>query len=143
MRLKSLSTLLLTLSSLAVVSGCTATSGTSVAGRGLLSPKPSASAAYITALQGGIVGRSGAELSSSDRSRALEAEYRALEEATSGQSLPWKGSDATGVVVASAPYQVGAQNCRQYRHTVTVEGRESMARGVACRNPDGTWTPLT
>lgn len=108
-----------------------------------MSPKPSASAGYITSLQGGIVGRSGAQLSSSDRSRALEAEYRALEEAAGGQSISWKGSDASGSVTANAPYQVGAQNCRQYRHTVTVEGREAVARGVACRNSDGTWTPLT
>jgi surface antigen len=127
---------------LAVVSGCSTTSRNSVAG-GLLSPKPSASASYITALQGGIVSRTGAELSSSDRSRALEAEYRALEEAAGGQSVDWKGDDATGEVTASAPYQVGAQNCRQYRHSVTVDGKAMMARGSACRNSDGTWTPLS
>jgi surface antigen len=141
MRSVSLPSLLLTLTGLAVVSGCTTASRT--AGGGLLSPKPSSSANYITALQGGIVARSGAELSSSDRSRALEVEYRVLEEAAGGQAMPWKGDGASGVVVANAPYQVGAQNCRQYRHTVTVNGKEMMARGAACRNSDGTWTPLT
>jgi surface antigen len=143
MRSFNLSTSLVTLCCLAVASGCTTASRTSSAARGLLSPKPSSSAGYITALEGGIVSRSGADISSSDRSRALEAEYRALEEAAGGQSIPWKGDDASGVVVANAPYQVGAQNCRQYRHTVTADGRESVARGVACRNSDGTWTPLT
>ena len=135
--------MLLILAGVAVASGCTTASTTAGTSRGLLSPKPSASAGYITSLQGGIVARSGADLSSSDRSRALEAEYRALEEAAGGQSISWKGSDANGVVTANAPYQVGAQNCRQYRHTVTADGRESVARGVACRNSDGTWTPLT
>lgn len=143
MRSFSLSTVLLTFSCLAVASGCSTASRSSTAARGILSPKPSASAAYITALQGGIVSRSGADLSSSDRSRALEAEYRALEEAAGGQQIDWKGDGASGVVSANAPYQVGAQNCRQYRHTVTIAGRELMARGAACRNPDGTWTPLT
>ncbi len=120
--------------------GCNTTSGGS---RGLLSSKPSASAAYITALQGGIVGRTGADLSGSDRSRALEAEYRALEGAAGGQAINWKGGNAEGEVVANAPYQVGTQNCRQYRHTVTVKGKDSVAKGAACRNADGTWTPLT
>ncbi|TWF56990.1 hypothetical protein [Neorhizobium alkalisoli] len=126
-----------------LLAGCNTTSTASNGSRGLLSPKPSSSASYITALQGGIVGRTGAELSSSDRSRALEAEYRALEATAVGQVISWKGDGASGEVVANAPYQVGQQNCRQYRHTVTVDGKEMMARGAACRNSDGTWSPLT
>lgn len=127
-----------------MLAGCGTASRSGMGGpRGLLSPKPSASASYISALQGGIVGRTGVTLSASDRSRALEAEYRALEGAAVGQTVPWKGDDANGQVVANAPYQVGTQNCRQYRHTVTADGRDVTARGAACRNSDGTWTPLT
>lgn len=126
----------------ALLAGCNTTSGRTN-GRGLLSSKPSASASYISALQGGIVGRTGADLSDSDLSRALEAEYRALEDAEPGQSTPWKGDDASGEVIVNAPYQVGTQNCRQYRHTITVDHKEVSARGAACRNEDGTWTPLT
>lgn len=126
-----------------LLAGCGTSSNRATGPRGLLSPKPSASASYISALQGGIVGRTGATLSASDRSRALEAEYRALETSASGQTIPWKGSDASGEVVVNAPYQVGTQNCRQYRHTVTADGKEVTARGAACRNSDGTWTPLT
>jgi surface antigen len=123
-----------------LLAGCNTTSrGT----RGLLSSKPSASAAYITALQGGIVSRTGVDLSGSDRSRALEAEYRALEGAAGGQAISWVGGGANGEVVANAPYQVGTQNCRQYRHTLTAKGKDTVARGAACRNADGTWTPLT
>ena len=126
-----------------LVAGCSTTSGGKGAGRSLLSPKPSASASYISSLQGGIVGRTGAPLSDSDRSRALEAEYRSLEDAATGQSTAWKGDDANGEVTVAAPYQVGTQNCRQYRHTITVKGKDFSARGAACRNDDGTWTPLT
>ncbi|MCV9997727.1 hypothetical protein OE766_05665 [Pararhizobium sp. YC-54] len=101
------------------------------------------SASYIAALEGGVIGRqAGLSISKADRQRALEAEYRALEAARGGQPVVWQGSSISGSVVAAAPYQVGSQNCRQYSHTVTVKGQESVARGAACRNADGTWTPL-
>ena len=120
--------------------GCSTTGGEG--GSGLLSARPSSSTPYITALQGGIVSRSGVDIGNSDRSRALEAEYRALEAAPGGQPVAWKGRGVSGQVIAAAPYQVGSQNCRQYTHTVTSDGREVKARGAACRNKDGTWTPL-
>ena len=102
------------------------------------------SASYIAALEGGVIGRqAGLSISKADRQRALEAEYRALEAARGGQPVVWQGSDISGSVVAAAPYQVGSQNCRQYSHTVTVKGQDSVARGAACRNADGTWTPLS
>ena len=94
------------------LTGCTTTKG--AASRGIFSSKPSASAAFLTALQGGLVGRSGVTLGDSDKQRALEAEYRALEGAAVGQPMLWTGKDVTGKVVAAAPYQVGSQNCRQY-----------------------------
>ena len=122
------------------LTGCTTTKG--AASRGIFSSKPSASAAFITALQGGIVGRSGVSLTDSDKQRALEAEYRALEGAAVGQPVLWTGKDVTGKVVAAAPYQVGSQNCRQYTHTLTVDGKDTVARGAACRNDDGSWSPL-
>ncbi|OBZ96031.1 membrane protein [Pararhizobium polonicum] len=101
------------------------------------------SASYIAALGGGVIGRqAGLAISTADRQRALEAEYRALEVARGGQPVVWQGSGISGSVVAAAPYQVGSQNCRQYSHTVTVKGQDSVARGAACRNADGTWTPL-
>jgi surface antigen len=122
------------------LSGCTTTK--SAASRGIFSGKPLASATFITALQGGIVGRSGVNLNDSDKQRALEAEYRALEGAAVGQPVLWTGKDVTGKVVAAAPYQVGSQNCRQYTHTLTVDGKDTVARGAACRNEDGSWSPL-
>ncbi|MBM7045368.1 MULTISPECIES: hypothetical protein [Rhizobium] len=124
------------------LSGCSTTSSKGSGVSLFSSAKPPASATFITALEGGIVGRTGIKLSDSDRQRALEAEYRALESSPLGQSVVWKGRDASGEVVAAAPYQVGSQNCRQYTHTVTVDGKPTLARGAACRNDDGTWSPL-
>lgn len=116
-----------------LLAGCSTTgSGTRVS-----------SASYIAALQGGVVSRSGVEVDNSDKQRALEAEYRALEGSPGGQPVVWAGSGIKGQVVANAPFQVGAQNCRQYMHTITPDGRaEVKTRGTACRNADGTWTPL-
>ncbi|MFN7101703.1 MAG: RT0821/Lpp0805 family surface protein [Pseudorhizobium sp.] len=125
-----------------LLAGCSTSSGGSGAGTSLV-PSRSSSAQYITALQGGIVSRSGVTIGDSDQSRALEAEYRALEAAPGGQPVAWTGRGVSGEVVAAAPYQVGSQNCRQYTHTLVSEGREAKARGAACRNANGTWTPLS
>lgn len=134
---------------LLVSAGCSPTIGgagrTGLTG-GLMGDSAGAntSARFIRALEGGVIGQaSGLTLGNADRQRALEAEYRALEAAPGGQPVVWQGSAAGGSVVAAAPYQVGSQNCRQYSHTVTVNGQPVTARGAACRNPDGSWTPLT
>lgn len=125
-------------------SGCSTTSGGRTAAAGGASSGPQGAGVYITALQGGLVSRNaGAQLSKTDMQRALEAEYRALEAARGGQPVVWQGKGVTGSVVAAAPYQVGSQNCRQYSHTLTVDGRDTATRGAACRNADGAWAPLS
>ncbi|CAN7178577.1 hypothetical protein LJR255_000345 [Pararhizobium sp. LjRoot255] len=125
-----------------LLTGCASASRDAGKTAGAMTPETSAS--YIAALGGGVIGRTaGLSISKADRQRALEAEYRALEAARGGQPVVWEGSGISGTVVAAAPYQVGSQNCRQYSHTVTIKGQDSIARGAACRNPNGTWTPLT
>ena len=125
----------------ATVSGCTTTSGGKTQTGDTV---PAGAGVYITALQGGLVSRNAAAgLSKADMQRALEAEYRALEAAPGGQPVVWQGKGVSGSVVAAAPYQVGSQNCRQYSHTLTVDGRDTATRGAACRNADGAWTPLS
>lgn len=110
------------------------------------SPSATSPKELLSKLQGGIIGRKiGAQLSSANRQLALEAEYRALEEAPGGEPVTWQSPDGTisGTVVAAPPYQVGSQNCRQVTHTVTIDSRKEEARGAACRNSDGSWTPLS
>jgi len=129
------------------LAGCSTSSaqrGSAAAAFGAVSTRSPSSAAYIDALRGGVIARlGGIKLGESDRQRALEAEYRALEAAPGGQPVLWEGRGVSGSVVAAAPYQVGSQNCRQYSHTVIVEGQSTSGRGAACRNSDGSWTPLT
>jgi surface antigen len=102
--------------------------------------------AIIKSMGGGLVGGSiGTGLSDDEKTRALEAEYRALEYGQGGQPVAWKGSSTGtyGEVVAAQPYRVGSQDCRQYVHTVFQNAQPKKARGTACRNADGSWTPLT
>lgn len=103
------------------------------------------SASIVDAMAGGLIGGTlGANLDTRERRRALEAEYRALEYTPAGQAVAWgrSGGARSGEVVAGSPYRVGSQNCRQYTHTVQIGGRSQTARGTACRNADGSWTPL-
>jgi surface antigen len=100
----------------------------------------------LDAMAGGLVGgQVGAGLDTRERRTALQAEYRALEYTPSGQKVAWQGDrdGHHGEVSAGQPYQVGSQNCRQYSQTVFVGTAPRTARGTACRNPDGSWTPLT
>lgn len=101
-------------------------------------------AAIVEAMAGGLIGGTlGSGLDQRDRRRALEAEYRALEYTPAGQPVSWGAADSRGgEVVAGSPYRVGSQDCRQYIHTVHAGERSQTARGSACRNPDGSWTPL-
>lgn len=104
------------------------------------------SEAILAQLNGGVlppVALGG--LPAGDKTRALEAEYRALEATPSGQSVAWKSPDgrASGKVTAATPYQVGQQNCRQYSHAAIFDGKPVAGQGAACRNEDGSWTPLT
>ncbi|MDF1601337.1 hypothetical protein PZ895_16370 [Mesorhizobium sp. YIM 152430] len=134
-----------------LVSGCMSspsTGGSALVGAfaspmGAASAQPM-SASIAEAMAGGLIGRTlGENLDRADRQRALEAEYRALEYTASGESVSWQGDGRlSGRVMAAPPYRVGSQNCRQYTHTVSQNGAERVGRGTACRNEDGSWTPL-
>lgn len=99
----------------------------------------------IGAMNGGLVGGTvGTGLSAREKRNALEAEYKALEYTPGGKAVAWTGdSGHSGAVTAAQPYRVGSQDCRQYTQTVVIGGASSTARGTACRNADGSWTPLT
>ena len=96
-------------------------------------------------LAGGVIGGSiGNNLDTTSRNAALGAEYNALERGTVGQPVAWQGANGNfGQVIPQQPYQVGSQNCRRYTHTIHVGGVPQQASGTACRNPDGSWKPLT
>jgi surface antigen len=94
---------------------------------------------------GGLIGnRIGAAMDDEDRRRAYAAEMQALESGPSGAPVAWRNPDTGryGNVVPGPAYQANGATCRQYTHTIYIDGNPQTARGTACRNPDGTWTTL-
>ena len=99
----------------------------------------------VRAFDGGILPKTVFnKLSRKDKTRALLAEYRALENSTTGQSTYWENPNGklSGIVTPSQPYQVGSRNCRQYNHKALINGENINASGAACRTADGRWIPL-
>ena len=106
----------------------------------------STGATIAGALIGGFIGSAvGASLDEQDRQRAAQAQYQALEYGQSGQQVNWQNPDghAYGYATPGPVYQVNNYNCRDYTHTIYINGQAEIARGTACRNADGTWTPIS
>ena len=94
---------------------------------------------------GGLIGnRVGAAMDDEDKQRAYAAQMQALESGKSGVAVAWKNPDSGryGSVVPGPAYQTNGQQCRQYTHTIYIDGKPQVARGNACRNADGTWTAV-
>ncbi len=93
-------------------------------------------------LVGGIIGNA---LDEEDRRRAYAAEMQALEYGGPGTPVRWDGRGGNyGIIQPGPTYARGSyQKCREYSHTIYVRGRPEVARGVACRNPDGTWSQVS
>jgi len=102
--------------------------------------------AAIGAAAGGLLGGAiGASLDEEDRRRAYAAEMQALEGGAPGAPVGWRSTHSGyyGTIVPGPYYERGGLRCREYSHTIYVRGRPEIARGTACRNPDGTWTPIS
>ena len=89
---------------------------------------------------GGLIGNAiGRDLDEQDRRRAYEAEQVVWME---GRRSEWRSEKAYGYVEPRRTYHRGAVLCREYAHTVYIQGNPRTAVGTACRNPDGTWTQV-
>ena len=94
---------------------------------------------------GGLVGnRIGASMDDEDRRRAYAAQMQALESGRSGAPVAWRNPDSGryGSIVPGPAYEANGLQCRPYTHTIYIDGKPQVARGNACRNPDGTWTAV-
>jgi surface antigen len=102
--------------------------------------------ALVGAGLGALIGnRIGAAMDDEDRQRAYAAQMEALNDGAPGAPVSWRNPDSGryGTVVPGPYYVQAGHRCRSYTHTIYIDGRPQTARGTACRNPDGTWTPLT
>lgn len=119
-----------------------AAAGAAIGGHG----GAAAGGAVAGALIGGLVGnRIGASMDQEDQQRAYAAQMSALESGQAGRPVEWRNPESGryGVIVAEAPYDMRGERCRRYTHTIYINGRPEVARGVACRHPDGTWEPVS
>lgn len=79
-----------------------------------------------------------------DRSKALRTEFQALEYGATGAPVSWTGwGGRRGNVIPGPIYQVNSFDCRDYSHTIFVEDEARVAKGTACRQPDGSWRLVT
>jgi surface antigen len=103
-------------------------------------------AAMGGALIGGMIGnRIGAAMDDEDKQRAYAAQIQALESGPSGAPVAWRNPDSGryGSVVPGPADQQQGVCCRANPQTIYIDGRPQTARGAACRNPDGTWNPVS
>lgn len=102
--------------------------------------------AVIGAGVGALIGnRIGAALDDEDKRRAYAAQEEALDDGAPGAAVSWRNPDSGryGTVVPGPYYEEAGRRCRSYTHTIYIDSRPQTARGTACRNPDGSWTPLS
>lgn len=103
-------------------------------------------AAIAGAAIGGLIGnRIGADLDERDRAYAYEAQMRALDQGAPGTPVTWRNPDSGryGDFVPGPVVDRRGQRCRSYSQTIYIGGEPQVARGTACRNPDGTWTAVS
>ncbi len=96
----------------------------------------------VGAVVGGIVGSEiGRSMDRQDRLLAQRAEYDAFERGPSGRPVRWQNPDngRYGEIIPMESYRRGSSDCRDYTHTIFIDGRSQVMRGTACRNGDGTW----
>ena len=100
-----------------------------------------ATAAGVTL--GGFLGNQiGRGLDAADQQAAYRTEQAALERYPDGQTVRWSNPNNGnyGYTVPQTTYQTSSgQYCREYQTTIIVGGQPETARGVACRQPDGSW----
>ncbi|MCT4654460.1 MAG: RT0821/Lpp0805 family surface protein [Cohaesibacter sp.] len=105
-----------------------------------------AAATVAGALLGALAGSQiGSLLDERDQRYAYGAEQRALEYGRSGAPVGWSNPDSgrRGQVVPAQAYTVNNLTCRDYTHTIYIDGQPQTARGQACRQSDGTWKPVS
>lgn len=99
-------------------------------------------ATVIGGLAGAWIGSEiGKSLDEQDRRRHRETAQTALDENEPGQTANWANSETghSGTTTPGETFVRDGQTCREFQQSVTVEGETEIARGVACRQPDGSW----
>ena len=100
-------------------------------------------AVAVGALGGAYLGSEiGKTLDYVDKQKASEAEQTALERNRAGVASTWRNPDTGNfgkVTPKPATQLASGEYCREYEHEITVDGHTEIAKGTACRQPNGNW----
>ena len=100
-----------------------------------------AAAMAMTDVGGFIDPTAAGQLSSNSRTQALAAVYNSLNFGRPGAPRSWQGDSGQSGKVVVGPYvPVNALQCRSFTHDVVVSGQTFSKKGMACREPDRTWS---
>lgn len=114
-----------------------------LAGSQIGSGKGKLAAVGLGALLGAYAGSEvGKSLDKADQAYARQTAQNALESSPSGTRSAWSNPDSghSGSITPTHTYQRSdGTYCREFRQTVTIEGKSEQAYGTACRQPDGSW----
>ncbi|ODT71316.1 MAG: hypothetical protein ABS75_08550 [Pelagibacterium sp. SCN 63-23] len=81
-----------------------------------------------------------AAMSAKDSTEANSAQFYALQFGRPGAPRQWAGDGGTTGSVAVGPYvRVNNLDCRDFTHTVKVNGTDYVRKGTACREQNGNW----
>ena len=144
----------------ALLGGCVETSsGSNLDGRttkltgGLIGSPPKSRAAGTETVSAGamalhagwVAGDIARQLDDTDRRLAAEADYIALESGAAGVTREWHNAATShrGQVTPGPAYAVNQYTCRDFVDVVTIDGRKETRRSTACRQPDGSWHPIS
>jgi surface antigen len=80
-------------------------------------------------------------MTAKDSSEANSAQFYALQFGRPGAPRQWAGDRGTTGSVAVGPYvKVNQIDCRDFTHTVKVNGQDYVKKGTACREQTGNWS---
>jgi surface antigen len=91
--------------------------------------------AALGAVVGGKVGRS---LDDEDRNYAYGAATRSF---STGREITWENRESghRGRFRPKRSFERDGGLCRDFEHTIWVEGEPDVIEGTACQTPDGRW----
>jgi len=80
-------------------------------------------------------------MTAKDSAEANSAQFYALQFGRPGAPRQWAGDKGTTGTVAVGPYvRVNNLDCRDFTHTVKINGADYVKKGTACREQNGNWT---
>lgn len=65
--------------------------------------------------------------------------YSQAMKAPVGETIVWNDASSDGRIKTTRDGYAGEKYCREFEQTITIEGKQQDAWGVACQEPDGSW----